>query len=123
MDLDYLENQEPHLHLRALVEYGRYKNMLRQKDQTNGLWSVIHFLETYRTLINDFSSTIYYVDENNGSDSNAGTDVARFATVDKAVETASSGNMIVVYNGTYNNPNTYTSQYDAYYSSVLIDRG
>ena len=87
-------------------------------------WPVVGdpFPGPYRTLINDFSSTIYYVDATNGSDSNTGTDVARFATVDKAVATASSGNMIVVYNGTYNNPNTYTSMYDAYYSSVLIDR-
>lgn len=81
------------------------------------------FPAAYRSLIDNFASTKYYVDALKGSDLSAGTSrETSLATLDKAIEIAPGGSMIVVYPGSYHNPNTYTSMYDSYYSSVIIDR-
>lgn len=62
------------------------------------------FPAAYRSLIDNFASTKYFVDATTGSDSNAGTSYATaFATIGKAITTASSGHMIVVYPGSYVN--------------------
>lgn len=80
------------------------------------------FPTAYRELI-DAATTKYFVDSLTGSDLSTGTSTeTAFATVDHAVATAPTGSTIVVYPGTYNNPNSYASMYDSYYSSVLIDR-
>jgi len=78
------------------------------------------FPPAYRSLIDNFASTKYFVDATTGSDSNTGTSFATaFATVDKAVTTASSGNMIVVYPGTYNTGFSI----DSYSDAVFHDQG
>ncbi len=65
------------------------------------------FPVAYRSLIDNFASTKYFVDATTGSDSNAGTSFATaFATIGKAITTASSGHMIVVYPGSYTNTQT-----------------
>ena len=77
------------------------------------------FPVAYRSLITNFGSTKYYVDGPSGSDLNAGTTYATaFATIDKAVTTAPSGSMIVVYPGTYNTDFVL----DAYSAAVFYDQ-
>jgi hypothetical protein len=78
------------------------------------------FPAAYRSLIDNFASTKYFVDATTGSDSNAGTSFATaFATIGKAITTASSGHMIVVYPGSYTNNTTgYFPGY--FYSNHLI---
>lgn len=81
------------------------------------------FPAAYRSLIDNFASTKYYVDALTGSDLSAGTShETAFATIDKAMTTASSGHMIVVYPGSYTNNTTgYYSGYS--YSNHLIGDG
>lgn len=75
----------------------------------------------YRNLINTFTSTKYYVDAVTGSDLSAGTSSnTAFATIDKAVTTAASGSMIVVYPGVYNNLQITNTSYEG---GPLTDRG
>lgn len=79
------------------------------------------FPVAYRSLINNFASTKYYVDAVSGSDLSAGTSHATaFATINKAIVTAPSGSMIVVYPGVYNNLQVLNASYAG---SVLYDLG
>lgn len=77
------------------------------------------FPVAYRTLIDNFASTKYYVDATTGSDLSAGTSFATaFATIGKAITTAASGSMIVIYPGSYTNVQTGIQNYGA---SVIAD--
>lgn len=79
------------------------------------------FPAAYRSLIDNFGSTKYYVDAVTGSDLASGTThEASFATIDKAITTAPSGSMIVVYPGIYENLQIIDASFLA---CLLSDRG
>ena len=58
-------------------------------------------------LVQSLSAATYYV-STTGSDSNPGTDVAAFLTLQKAVNSAFAGDTIVVFDGTYGPGNAVT---------------
>jgi len=81
-----------------------YRN---QKTEKKNLLITIHFILTILVLAwlilpkPVCLGATYYVDANNGSDSNLGTIDQPFRTIQKGVDTASSGDVIYIYEGTY----------------------